>query len=207
VGVFLMPDFIDDLNVGPAEGKLGVDASVTAAAYGGAHPNSWRPTYTQVTDAPWVRQQSDGPSSARVVVKKVGKNKWSFEGTSTGDNVPNGPLSSIPYSAEVRLDAQLVIPETRAGTSQLKMDVTVQTLSGLCQLIARLGNDFKGAGGNNLVGGGVSESSPRLLTYSVSADDASRTAAFLFQIFASSGAQSASSCKATGTIELTVPEE
>jgi hypothetical protein len=200
-GTFLLQDFMDDLNVGPSEGLLRVDASVTAAAFGGAHPSGWTPNYSSVTNKPWVRQQSSGPASARVAVTKVGKNKWSFDATSTGDSD-----SSTSYGSEVYLDAELTIPESRSGTSQLKMDVKVQTLSGLCTLAAGVANTVKGEGGNNF-GNGVSESSPRILTYSLSAEDASRSASLTLQIFASGGIKPATSCRATGMIELTLPEE
>jgi len=205
--VFLLPDFKDDVNVGPSEGILRAGASTTASAYGGAHPSGWTPNFTQVGDSPWVQQQSDGPASARVSVRKVGKSKWTFDATSTGDNVPNGPNSSIPYSADALLNLELTIPENRSATYTLTMDATVQTLSGICGLNASLINGNKGAGGNNSGNGILTESSPRLLTYSLTAESEAPTATLNFAMFASSGARTASSCKATGTIELTIPEE
>lgn len=205
-GVFELPDFTDDVNVGPSEGVLRAGASTTAAAYSGAHPVGWNPTFTQVTDVPWVQQQSAGPASARVVVKKLGKNKWSFEGSSNGDNVPTGPYTSVPYNGDALLDLDLTIPENRSATYTLKMEGKVQTLSGLCALSLNMANGSKGAGGNNY-GNGIYEGSPRLLSYSFTAESESPSAFVTLAIYASSGAPTASSCKATGTIELTIPEE
>jgi hypothetical protein len=199
-GAFLLPDFTDDVHVGPSEGVLRAGASTTAP---GVHPLSWGPTYTPVTDAPWVQQQSSGPASARVVVKKVGKNKWTVEGTATGDN---GPPDSASLLGEAKLETELTIPDSRSGISTVKMDVTVQTLSGVCDLRAGVGF-VTGAGGSNSPTGMLSPSSPRILTYSLSESGASLKASLGFQIIAYPLQMTAGSCNAKGNIELILPEE
>ncbi len=196
--VFLLPDFKDDVNVGPGDGILRAGASTTAAQYGGAHPSGWGPNYTQVGDSPWVQQQSAGPASARVSVRKVGKNKWSFEGTSS---------QADEYNADALLYMELTIPENRSATYTLKMDAKVQTLSGICGLNLYMANGNKGASGTNYANGILTVSSPRLLSYSVTAENESPIADLNIAIYASSGTPTASSCTASGTIELTVPEE
>jgi hypothetical protein len=206
-GSFAPPDFTDDVHVGPGEGLLQAGAWTGAAAYEGQRPSGFNPALTTVAEsAPWVQQQSSGPASARAVVRKTGKNKWEFEGTSTGESVPVGSNDSIPYNGNVVLDSELTIPDNLSGTYQLKMEITVQTLSGICALAAGISNGSKGGGGNNY-GNGVSESSPRLLTYSFTAENEARLASFNFNLYASSGSRTPSSCRAKGSIELIVPEE
>jgi hypothetical protein len=211
-GAFTLPDFSDDVQVGPSEGVLRAGAWTGAGGLLSGidvqRPAGFAPQLSEVPDGtPWVQEYSFGDASAKAVIKKVGKNKWEIEGTATGALIVISDTEFNSYTSNLVLDTQLTIPVNRSGTYTLNLDATAETAQGDCALGLGLYSQPKSDGGSN--GYAITTDSPKKLSYSVTASDDYGPAGVNIALFAYATTRNGThpvECKAKATIELIVPE-
>lgn len=207
---FPLPEFNDTANVGPGEGLLRAGAwAASANNYATARPAGFDPVMSEVRDeAPWAVEQRSAGGAAGAVVRKTGRNKWTIEAYADGQYISLSPADGIAYKADLSLTTSLAIPDSKSGTYTLKLDGRAEASSGVCGLSLALYSAPQTAGGNN--GAFVSTGSPRVLEYSVTANDRPGPAGINVGLVAYPTAISEThkvACRAKGTIELTLPDE